>query len=93
MPFNQWVMIWQAWADNSLYIATNADISNPMGWDTPKFLVSSINGGRAWHATVVCEGGGSSWCARTTARLHYADRWSGDRRDFVSRVINFARYD
>lgn len=93
-PSLQWVMIWQAWSDNSLYISANADISNPDGWETPRFLTGSVNGFRAWHATVVCEGGGSAFCTGNTGRIYYSDEWgNSDRRAFVSRTITFSRND
>jgi hypothetical protein len=97
---NKWVMIWQHWEDNNMYISTNTDVSNPDGWETPRFLLGSIDAPgeglrRAWHPTVVCEGGGSSWCPGNTGRLYYSDRWraGSDRRDFVSRTITFSRSD
>lgn len=92
---NKWIMIWQAWSDNKLYIAGNANISNPDGWETPRLLTGSKNNFRAWHATVVCGGGGSAWCPGNVGRLYYSDNWSTstDRRDFVMRTITFTRND
>ncbi|KAI9006797.1 hypothetical protein DFJ74DRAFT_773421 [Hyaloraphidium curvatum] len=93
---NKWVAIWQSWQDNSLWISGNPNISDPNGWESPRFLTGSADGagGRAWHATVVCDGGGSAWCPGNTGRIYYADRWRApDRRDFVSRTISFSRSD
>ncbi|KAI9004994.1 hypothetical protein DFJ74DRAFT_712878 [Hyaloraphidium curvatum] len=87
---NKWVMVWHGW-NFRLYISASDDGLN---WESPRLLATSINNSRAWYPTVVCATGGSLWGAQW-CRLYYGDNWAPntDRRDFVSRTLQFVRYD
>jgi hypothetical protein len=90
---NKWVMLWNGW-DNRMYISASEDVADPDGWETPRLVARSVDGTKAWHPTVVCQGGGSAWCPTNTGKLYYADRWRApDLRDFVTRTITFRRRD
>ncbi|KAI9009198.1 hypothetical protein DFJ74DRAFT_687337 [Hyaloraphidium curvatum] len=89
----KWIMLYNGW-DNAIWVSANVNISDPDGWETPRLVVRSRDGTRAWHPTVVCRLGGSAWCPSNAGRLYYADQWRApDRRSFVSRTITFIRND
>lgn len=82
---NKWVMVWHGWSPAQIYISVS---SNGINWDTPKSIIVSELGGRAWYPTII---GITDVVAGQVAKIYYADISSDfSYRKFKSRTITFS---
>ena len=81
---NKWVMVWHGWSPANIYISVS---TNGINWDTPKMIIVSEQGGRAWYPTII---GVTDVEAGQVAKIYYADfAQDGGSRKFKSRTITF----
>lgn len=86
----KWVIVWGGWAwvPFDIFISASVDLIH---WETPRSVVSSVDGGFAWYPTIIGE---TNVKAGKEARLYYADMESDfSQRDFIGRTITFSRDD
>lgn len=80
----KWVMVWHGWNPTSIYISASDD---GITWDTPKSIIVSDIGGRAWYPTII---GNTDVEAGQVAKIYYADIAADfSYRNFKSRTITF----
>jgi len=79
----KWVMVWHGWSPANIYISVSA---NGINWDTPKMIIVSEQGGRAWYPTII---GVTDVEAGNVAKIYYADFAPNGSRKFKSRTITF----
>ena len=80
----KWVMVWHGWNPTSIYISASDD---GITWDTPKSIIVSEIGGRAWYPTII---GNTDVEAGQVAKIYYADIAADfSYRNFKSRTITF----
>ncbi|MFH6768820.1 T9SS type A sorting domain-containing protein [Gaetbulibacter aquiaggeris] len=80
----KWVMVWHGWNPTNIYISVSAD---GIVWDTPKSIIVSEIGGRAWYPTII---GDTDVEAGEVAKIYYADIAPDfSYRKFKSRTITF----
>lgn len=80
---NKWVMVWHGWSPANIYISVSA---NGINWDTPKMIIVSEQGGKAWYPTII---GVTDVEAGRVAKIYYADFATNGSRKFKSRTITF----
>ena len=80
----KWVMVWHGWNPTRIYISASDD---GITWDTPKSIIVSEIGGRAWYPTII---GNTDVEAGQVAKIYYADIAADfSYRNFKSRTITF----
>ena len=80
----KWVMVWHGWNPTNIYVSVSSDGIN---WDTPKSIIVSEIGGRAWYPTII---GDTDVQAGQVAKIYYADIAPDfSYRNFKSRTITF----
>ncbi|HEY5689324.1 MAG TPA: T9SS type A sorting domain-containing protein [Yeosuana sp.] len=80
----KWVMVWHGWNPTTIYMSVSAD---GIVWDTPKSIIVSEIGGRAWYPTII---GDTDVEAGEVAKIYYADIAPDfSYRKFKSRTITF----
>jgi len=83
---NKWIMVWQAWADESIYLSGTTDFIN---WDPPVKIISPVNGLTAQYVTII---GDSDVQAGENAWIYWAD-FKAVGRDWFRAPISFTRFD